>query len=126
MNNKFFLVANAATTFSLQDVDGNDIDGSAFTGGVGTYRLLNAGSFAATGTNRFSNVTITGFDAFASATLEYDDVLADVSLVLAHSSPYDEWADEFSLTNGPFRAHKGYAQKSSIRAIKAKMLSILE
>ena len=85
-------------TLELYEGASIEIDGSSFAGGVGTYRLLNAGAFAATGTNRFSNVTITGFDSFASATLEYDDAAADVSLVLANASPYEEWMTGFSLS----------------------------
>jgi hypothetical protein len=72
-------------TLELYEGASIEIDGDAFAGGAGTYRLLNAGAFAETGTNRFSNVTITGFDSFASATLEYDDAQGDVSLLLSNT-----------------------------------------
>ncbi|MCF7817530.1 MAG: autotransporter adhesin family protein [Kiritimatiellales bacterium] len=59
------------------------IDGSAFSGAAGTYPLMDFGTYEIAGTNRFTNVSITGFDSYGSATLEYDDANGIINLVVA-------------------------------------------
>jgi hypothetical protein len=67
-------------TLELYDGASIVVDGSLFSGDAGLYTLLDCGAFAATGTNRFSNVSISGFDAYEGAELQYNDLDGTVSL----------------------------------------------
>ena len=77
------------------------VDAGTYAGSAGTIQLLDAGAFQATGTNRFSNVTITGFNSYPDAYLKYDDAEATISLILPDADIfYEEWVAGFNLTNG--------------------------